>query len=113
MAPFNMSGITFIKDPRMIQYIASLHVRPTAMIEEGACQPCAFSASEIQNPRMVRDVQVLLLSGVTSLSMFDHLSGSAKLVVCLGNAHPAGVFFFSMLVFVRLTRSLRKVVMIG
>ena len=90
-----------------MQYTASLQVRPTAMIDDGACQPCALSASDNQNPSTVADVHVRRLRGVTSLSMFDHLSGSAKLAACLGIIHPAGVLFLAIFSFVRSNRFLR------
>ena len=58
------------------------------MIAEGVCHPCEFIASDIQNPSTVQLDQVLRSSGVTSESMLDHLSGSAKLVVYFSSTHP-------------------------
>lgn len=43
------------------------------MIEAGAIQPCAFKASENQNPIIVQWDQVRRSIGVTSQSMFDLL----------------------------------------
>lgn len=69
----------------------SRHVRPTAMIDEGASQPCAFIASLIQKPNTVKDVQVRRWIGVTSASMLDHLSGSENVELCFGRTHPDGL----------------------
>lgn len=82
------------------------------MIDEGACQPCAFNASDNQKPRTVSDVQVLRLSGVTSESMLLHLSGSAKEVVCLGSTHPETVRFSLRFALAALARSRSIVVMV-
>ena len=83
-----------------MQYTASLQVRPTAMMDEGASQPCAFIASLIQNPRTVMEVHVRRSMGVTSASMLDHLSGSANVVFCFGMTHPEGFVFSFKLAFV-------------
>lgn len=45
-------------------------------------------ASDIQNPKMVREVHVRRSTGVTSESILDQLSLSAKDVSSLGNTHP-------------------------
>ena len=95
-----------------MQYTASRHVRPIAMIEDGACQPCALIASDIQNPSTVSEVQVRRSTGVTSASMLLHLSGSANVVVSLGMIHPLGVVFFLISLFADCSLC-RTVVVIG
>lgn len=74
------------------------------MIEDGACQPCALIASEIQNPSTVSDVQVRRSTGVTSASMLLHLSESANVVVSLGMTHPPGFVFFLISLFADCSR---------
>lgn len=49
---------------------ATYQVNPTAMIDAGAIQLCAFRASENQKPNMVQADQVRRSRGVTSQSMF-------------------------------------------
>lgn len=45
-------------------------------------------ASDIQKPKIVSEVHVLRSTGVTSESMFDQLSLSAKDVSSFGKTHP-------------------------
>ena len=50
-------------------------------------------ASDIQKPKIVSEVHVLRSMGVTSESIFDQLSLSAKDVSSFGRTHPEGLLF--------------------
>lgn len=78
ITPFRTRGTVQQREPNMMQYTASRQVKPTARMAAGAIQPCAFRASENQNPNMVKALHVRRSRGVTSMSMFVlvHLSSA-------------------------------------
>lgn len=67
--------------------IASLHVKPTAKMEDAVCQVPKLITSVAQYAIQVQMVQVWCSILTGSISLLVHTWSGAKADFCLGNSH--------------------------